>query len=132
MKLINYVLIFLMSILLFGCSDTPKTLEEKVVARWNFLISGDYTEAYEYLTPGYRQSETLDSYKSRIASSQITWQKSDFEKKECEDENLCVVFVRIEYMYLMPVAGGKEMVQSTTIRENWIKKEDEWYFLPKK
>ena len=130
----NRISVLLISSLLVlaACSSEEQTLEEKAVARWEHLIKGEFDQAYEFLTPGYRQSENLESYGLRMGASQVKWQEATFDKKECEDENLCVVQVNIQYLYVMPVAGGKEMVQTTTVRENWIKKEDGWYYLPKK
>ncbi|WP_395374391.1 hypothetical protein [Marinicella sp. W31] len=130
----NRVSLLLLSSLLVlaACSSQEQTLEEKAVARWEHLIKGEFNLAYEYLTPGYRQTENVESYGLRMGASQVEWQEVTYEKKECEDENLCVVHVNIQYLYVMPVAGGKEMVQTTTIRENWIKKDDGWYYLPKK
>jgi len=119
-------------VLLAACSSKEQTLEEKAVARWQHLIKGEFDQAYAYLTPGYRQTESMESYSLRMGNSQVEWQEVTYDKKECEEESFCHVHVKIKYLYVMPVAGGQEMVQSTSIKENWIKKDDGWYFLPKK
>ena len=127
-----FLLMLISMLVMAGCSTQEQTLEEKAVARWDHLIKGEFDQAYDYLTPGYRQTETKEAYGFRMGASKIEWQEVSFDKKECEEEDLCVVHVNIQYLYVMPVAGGKEMVQTTTVRENWIKKDDGWYFLPKK
>lgn len=132
MKTKTSLLILLTLLSLSACKE-KQTLEQRAVERWNAIISSDYEKAYEILSPAYRKNEKLTSYMLRIdkVKTNLTWHKAEFKEKQC-DGDVCQVDLTITYTYQMPRrAYGKVENIPTTIKENWIKKDGEWYFVPK-
>lgn len=131
-KTITLILIALFG--LNGCKE-KLTLEQKAVARWEALIAGDYEKAYEMLSSAHRKNETLSSFKLRMSRTQlnITWHKAEFKAKQCEAEaDVCKVNLTLTYTYQMPKRSyGKMENIPAPITESWIKKDGEWYFVPK-
>jgi hypothetical protein len=120
--------------LLLGCSK-PETLEESVNSRWQAIVNNDLETAYEYFSPGYKEVESLDGYKYRLATAKINmqWTAGKFLKADCENENVCNVSVEIVYNYSFPKRTmGKMEGIKTTSKESWLKVEDQWFFIPEK
>ncbi len=117
---------------LTGCQKSAD-LETRVTDRWNHLIEGELSQAYEYFSPGYKAGETLDSFRIRTQTAQMhaTWNTAQFVSSECEDEQVCEVKVEINYSYRFPQRSMGGMDVTTTIHENWLKVDDTWYFVPK-
>src|SRR5262245_42027136 len=78
---------------LAGCAgigvDSSPEAKQKVVAaraeaRWQLLIKGDFTGAYEFLSSGSKATTSLDLYKSRMRPG--GWRQASVEKVDCEAE----------------------------------------------
>ena len=123
--------LLLMVLTVSGCENT-ENLENSVNSRWSGIIEKDLDKAYKYFSPGYKATETLESYKLRIVTAQLhlQWKKGEFVSAECEEETVCVVDVLLDYKYTFPKRslGGVEV--QTKISENWIKIDGKWYFVP--
>ena len=74
----------LLSALLSSCATSPsahkpsaqkmpKTMEERVSKRWDLLIAHKAEEAYEYLSPGFRQTKPKDEYAREMNGRPVTW-----------------------------------------------------------
>src|ERR1700758_5579112 len=64
-----------LTVALAGCAgigvDSSPEAKQKVVAaraeaRWQLLIKGDFTEAYEFLSSGSKATTSLDAYKAKM------------------------------------------------------------------
>lgn len=117
-------------IILGGCSQ-PEDLETSVNNRWEKLIAADYEEAFEYFSPAYQEIETLTAFSLRTetAKLKVQWLNGVLKSKECQDE-VCEVKVELEYQYFFPRRSMGEIKLKTEIKENWIKLNDRWYFVP--
>lgn len=127
------LVVALLASALTACDNSLKTIEERSVDRWVSVINSDYEKAYGYFTPAYRQTETLESYKLRMGKAKlnIEWIKSVFDEKKCDD-TVCEVSMTLTYKYTFPRKSLGEIQLDTKITENWIKKDNKWYFLPQK
>ena len=113
-----------------GCADNanPDNVDRRSVERWNYLIAHQAEKAYDYLTPGFRATQTRENYASAMNSRPIQWKSVKFNHKEC-DADRCKVAVDVKYEIKMPgviaLTGA-----SNTQSETWILIKGEWYFLP--
>lgn len=126
----------LSSLMLFGCATTPVLTTEEIVqqraqARWDALISEDYDSAYEYLTEGFRSTQSLNNYRFGIQTQRVSWKSAEVTGVECELE-LCRVSVSIEYSIHQPVPGVTDWNSTRKVFENWIRSDSGWYHLPTK
>ena len=120
---------------LAGCntnSDPTADVEKRAVDRWNFLISHQAEKAYDYLSPGTRETQTRESYAAAMNSRPMRWTAAKFNRKEC-DADRCKVYIDVTYSVAMPGAGaiGKPIESTSTQTETWVRVKDDWYFLPK-
>ncbi len=127
-----YVLVLLGFIALSGCKKS-EDLETSVNNRWAAIIANDLDKAYEYVSPGFKEIESLQSYKTRIATAKINmnWNAASYKSAKCESESVCKVQVSIEYTYTFPRRSMGSSSVNTTLVEDWINVEGDWYLVPK-
>jgi len=127
------ILFVLSGLILSACqqAETIDDIDQKALDRWQALIAGDYEQAYSYIAPSHRQLENLKSYQSRMATARfsIDWQEASFVKKDCT-ELTCEVTMEIQYLFKFQKRSLGETQGTTTVKENWIKSDNKWYFLP--
>lgn len=116
---------------LAGCTDkaSPDNVDRRSVERWNYLIAHEAEKAYDYLTPGYRATQTRETYAAAMNNRPLQWKSAKFGSKECEEDR-CTVHVDVTYSLQMPGAG-RSVESTNTQNETWIRVNGEWYFLPK-
>jgi len=107
-------------------------IDTRVVERWNFLIAHQAEKAYDYLSPGTRETQTRESYASAMNNRPVKWTSVKFNRKEC-DADRCTVYLDVSYSVVMPGVGatGKPISSTSTQSETWVHVNDGWYFLPK-
>jgi hypothetical protein len=113
-----------------AAGDTAETLEQRAGKRWDLLLARKGAEAYDFLTPGYRQTISRENYANVTASPQIAWTKATVGEKKCESEDVCELQMLIEVQTQIPNAGIQTF--PTSYSEKWLKIDGAWYFLPKK
>ena len=118
-------------VLLSACVDKEKgKLENRVLDFWKYKIEKRFDKAYDFLSPGWRTTESVESYALRVGKSKIKWISAKVDKKSCKQKDYCIVTVLITYSF-KPKHAKKEMVVESPIKENWLLKNNTWYQLPK-
>jgi hypothetical protein len=114
-----------------GCSDpgNPDNVDRRAVERWNFLIAHQAEKAYDYLTPGFRNTQTREAYAAAMNNRAIQWKSAKFNKKECDAER-CKVTIDVAYSVKMLGLDGKSTESSSSQSETWILVDGNWYLLP--
>ncbi len=131
----------LASVLLAGCASQPgkpKLSDEELVAqraaaRWEALIASNPGEAYQYLSPGYREMVSRENYIVGQLQRPIRRTGAKVTRVECEAElPRCTVGLMLDYVVpsgMAPQAG--KIAATTPVSEQWIKSGGKWYFVPK-
>ena len=130
------VLALLAVILLSACASTSTASSEDIVqeraqARWDALLNGDFATAYSYLSPGYRSTITVVDYEIGIRMRKVQYRMAEYQSHSCE-KNVCTVRFKVGYSVVRPVPGMAEWENNSTVPEQWIKSDGEWWFLPQK
>lgn len=114
-----------------GCADksNPDMVDKRSVERWNFLIAHEAEKAYDYLTPGYRATQTRENYAASMNNRPVQWTGVTFKDKTCDGDR-CKVEVNIRYSIAMPGAPGRKTESESVQSETWIRVNGEWYFIP--
>jgi ribonuclease HI len=108
--------------------DDTSAVERRAVERWNHLIAHEAEQAYDYLTPGYRETIAREAYAAAMNSRPVRWETVKYESGECEEDR-CSVILNVGYSLRM--ASAAQTVQAASPqRENWIRVKGVWYFLP--
>jgi len=120
----------LVASVLVGCrSEAPtETLEERAQARWDLVLARDFEAAWEYLTPGFRQTTNRYDYARDMAGRPLRWLSAEVVAKECE-EDLCKINVLVGYQAVGAPAGMGRMRLSREIEETWIRLDGAWWFV---
>lgn len=127
-------LLLLTVLVLSGC-EKAENLESSVNSRWQAIIENDYEKAYSYFSPGYREVESLESFKIRMLTAKINinWTAGTFKEALCKTEGVCEVKAEVVYSYSFPKRslGGVKNIPSE-IKEDWLKLDGKWFHVPKK
>lgn len=122
--------------LLAGCAGGPATrapadplaaLEQRAAQRWQHLIAGEFAQAYAFLSPGQRSTESEQQYVARMQGQPFKWQRADWRGADCASDEACTVRMGIGYAMAMPSAGDVPAI--TQFNEGWIRLDGVWYFV---
>lgn len=108
--------------------DLGKMIGDRAVMRWKNIIARKFDNAYELLSPGYRETHGKKEYAEVIANRPVHWTKATFVGHDCESADVCTIRVNIEFDVLMPSVG--RVSSENVVNEKWIRIEDKWYFFP--
>ena len=114
-----------------GGSSDSDIVKKRAEQRWAYLIEKKVEKAYPYLTPGYRKTKELQQYIAEKTSIVFNWKRATSTNAECE-EDVCTVFISLDYEVTLPNTGGKPIDTFAPLREKWVKVGTQWYFLPDK
>ena len=115
-----------------GCQkqDAATVVHQRALDRWELLINHQPVKAYDFLSPGYRSTHTLDQYVAFIASSRLRWKAAKVESQEC-DADVCTV--RLSVHAEIPgqlVNAPRDIEHEAPVVEHWVASDGQWYFLP--
>ncbi len=119
---------------LAGCTTTVKkhedasVIKQRAVQRWDYLIAHQAEKAYDFLTPGYRQTESRELYEKRMNGRGLRWGKVHFASQKC-DKDVCHVHLIVDYSLRMGGPAGT-VKSSGFLTETWIRADGNWYYLP--
>lgn len=101
----------------------------RALNRWGLLIEKRFEEAYDLLSPGYRQVRPREDYVKIMASRPVQWTKVRFDSAQCE-EDVCTVAIEVHIQMNMPVMRVGTVDGLSVITENWVRSGGEWYLVP--
>ena len=128
------VLVLLFVILLSACTTMPaaspeENVKERAQARWDALLSRDYSGAYALYSPGYRSTVSVVDFEIHFRMRRIRYSSAEYLDLSCE-ENTCTVRFNLGYRVNSPVPGVNAWDGYDVIDEQWVKTGDEWWYLP--
>lgn len=120
-------------LLLSACATTARTengIEERAMARWETLLSGDLAAAWEYLSPGYRSSVSSVQYQQSVVIKRVKWTGARYIESDCI-ETTCKVKISIDYTLHGAIPGVQSFTGTQAIEESWLLVDGKWYLVPK-
>lgn len=105
-----------------------KAIGKRAEQRWKNIIGKKFDDAYDMLSPGYRQTHDKKEYAEVISNRPVHWTKATYLGHECESAEVCTIRVNIEFDVVMPSVG--KVKSENVVNEKWIRIENEWYFFP--
>jgi hypothetical protein len=105
-------------------------LSARATARWRHLIERKAELAYDFLTPGYRETRTREDYAQAMNNRPVKWQDVAFIDASCDEPEVCVVRLNITYELEMPVRMTGKVSSIDVLDEKWIFADGEWFMLP--
>lgn len=136
MKNVRKYLLASIALAALGLSACQRETPEAAVARraaerWNYLIAGQPSKAYEYLSPGYRSTHTMDQYIASIAQVRLKWTAtSNFKAQQCEAET-CKLTLTIAAILPGALAHApRDIPIESPATEQWVMDGGSWYYRP--
>lgn len=124
---------FCLAAFLAACATAPRaplqTVEERAQARWDLMLGKQYGEAWEYYTPGYRETVERDVFAQNLGQRPVRWLEAAVQGADCEEEDRCTVRAQIRYDVPSARYGMDQMVNTRTIQETWIRVGGEWWYV---
>jgi hypothetical protein len=120
--------------LLSACAGNParnQTVEQRSMSYWDALTHGELTEAYEYLSPGYRSSVSLNAFQRQMLLKKVKWTDATYIESDCT-ETVCKVKISLGYTVFAAVPGVKSFSSKQTINQNWVLVDRVWYLVPER
>lgn len=115
--------------------NVPTTAQEfgpkigaRAVLRWNNLIGGKFDDAYEMLSPGYRDTHDKKVYGDIMRDRPVHWTKATYLDHVCASEDLCTVRLNISFEVVLPAVGN--VPSENIVEEKWLHNKGEWFFFP--
>lgn len=109
---------------------TPaEAVEQRALKRWELLIDKQFEQAYELLSPGYREVRSKEDYVKIMRGRPLQWTRVHFRKADCEAE-ACSVDLEVHAEFEMPVLRVGTVETLTVVTENWILDGGTWYLVP--
>ncbi|KAA9130765.1 hypothetical protein F3N42_10345 [Marinihelvus fidelis] len=124
------------ALLLSACATmgggTPEEqVADRAQARWDLLLERNLEDAYEYFTPGYRSSVSIDQWRRKLSAQPVTWDGASVTGVTCDPEGSCMARVRVDYSIRGGLPGVQQFKSVTDVEETWINSNGEWFYLPK-
>lgn len=144
--MLKHLLTALAIALLTGCAATPEktatatvpaaaetpeaALRARATAYYASLIAGQYEEAYEFFTPGYRATWSPQAH-YQIHPPAGNYLSAEVLSVQCVSETACdvVTATRFRFGSKEQLVGGSEIPLDVTSR--WLNVDGTWYFVPK-
>ena len=111
-----------------GRGEDANVLRTRAVERWDLLIAHKAEKAYDYLSPGFRETRKREVYADEMNNRGVRWNKVTYGSQECETDT-CKVHLFVDYKIDMGGPAGK-IPTSSPVTETWIKVDGRWYYLP--
>lgn len=126
---LSYVLCLVL-LLLSGCALQPtltptQEITQRVQARWNALIKNNWAEAYQFESPGYRSSHSLEHYQGRFGQA-LKWKEVKVDKVDITaDKQKATVAINILFDVILPEMGTQ--TSSSYYTETWLWEDNTWW-----
>ena len=124
-------------VVLGGCA-TSKTLspedverlEARATARWKLLEQRDWSSAYDYMSPAYREVFTRRMYEGRF-SYMVEWELTSVEVVNYDAAAaVASVAVRVMSRPVKQTSAASKAIGAVPTRfvEQWILQDGEWWY----
>ena len=118
-----------------AAADAAKVAPEdqvklRALKRWDHLIERHFEDAYELLSPGYRETQSKEAYVKTMKDRPVQWTRVFFQKATCETQ-VCTVEIQVNAQFQMPVMRVGTVDAVNVVTENWILSDGDWYLVPK-
>lgn len=116
---------------LAGCAAlTPKAPEDVVkelaTKRWQALVAGDFSAAYDHAVPSYRKIKSREEYVAmRRGGGMVKWLAASVIRVKCEDAR-CKTTTELTSKPLIP---GFKGTLKAGIEETWVLEDGRWWFV---
>jgi hypothetical protein len=111
-----------------GGGPPEEQVKRRANERWQALVGGQFSRAYDYSAPSFKAVVTPDGYRNRFGSA-ISWQGAEVIRVVCPEVTKCVAVVRIDFKPVLSIQ--KNSTISTHYEETWLLEMGQWWLYQK-
>jgi hypothetical protein len=100
-------------------------LKERVQARWDAVINGDFKDAYAFETPEFRKANDPADYAFRLGHASVRWHLASLKELRYDRADQADAVVTIEYSFA--ISGGELARTSGNFPERWVFLDGDWW-----
>lgn len=101
-------------------------LRQRVQARWDAALQGDFAKAYAYEAPDIRKATSQQDYAFQLGRTQVRWHVASLKELRYDRPDRAIAVVTLEYSF--PIAGGGELMRTSgDFPERWVFLDGEWW-----
>ncbi len=133
MSLWNGLVMLLAAALASACAtplseaEDKANLEQRVLARWEAVIAGDYDRAYAFASPSYRRVYSKQHFFNQYAR-QLKQEGVKIVKIEFQNPQRTAARVALELTYSTLGFGPQPVFRNTAyLKETWVKEDGQWW-----
>ena len=105
----------------------PVSVEDRAQARWDHVVAREFEQAYEFFSPGYRETTPLHEYMIDVLSRPIRWVEAEVIGASCL-EDVCRLSVAVTYQPATGPGHFRQLRPTRTIEERWIRIDGVWWY----
>jgi hypothetical protein len=110
-----------------GVTPPEKAVAERVVQRWAALIGQDFNRAYEFETPGFRETNPIGRYRGFYGNA-VKWENAEVGNVHLSaDRQSAKVSVILDYEG--PKPGGGVYQGQRSVMEAWLWMDGNWWYV---
>ncbi len=128
-NLIPGLLFLWLLFLLMACQSEEERLRARVEKYWQWRISGELTQAYEFEYPVLRKKMDLNTYISSRNNPLARYRKAEILSIKFPEKDVAEVEMEFEIETIFPGAK-KPFVTKFKRLERWVKVKGKWYHVP--
>ena len=114
-----------------ACATTgpSSTVAKRAQDRWDALLAGDFENAYQYYSPGFRSSTSRGDFEVGMRLRKVQYSGATYAGENCEEDR-CVLKFNVQYQVASPVPGLDKWESKTMLDETWVRTQGQWWYVP--
>jgi len=104
-------------------------LKERVHARWDAAMKGDFEKAYAFETPASREAESLEAFSFRLGRARSRWHLASLKELRYDQPDKAEAVIMIEYSFATD-GGGTIVRTSGNFPDSWVFLDGDWWRQP--
>ena len=129
-RAVGFTLAALLALAVLGLTacgtPEPQSVEERAQARWDHVVAREFEQAYEFFSPGYRETTPLHEYMIDVLSRPVRWVEAEVIGASCL-EDVCRLSVQVTYQPATGPGHFRQLRPTRTIEERWIRIDGVWW-----
>ena len=109
-------------------ADPQEQVRQRATQRWQALVAGEFSRAYNYNTPSFRAVVTPDGYRNRFGGA-VNWKGAEVVRVTCPEADKCTARLRVDFKPVL--SSPKSPAVSTHMDETWLLENGQWWFFQK-
>lgn len=120
--------VLMISALTACTTPEPVSVEERAQQRWDHVVAREFEQAYEFFSPGYRETTPLHEYMIDVLTRPVRWVNAEVIGASCL-EDVCRLSVEVTVQPVIGPGHFRQQRPTQTIEERWVRIDGVWWYV---